>query len=172
MGLRYKNGDDVSDSVGLLISILVRYPEVGSIHFEPDKNVIKFSFFLLSLIPDSVVQIFKDRLSSCIKTFFYLHNSEYTVLSIEDFVYEGLTLLEIKRDVESLTSSELSLIVQVARDAFEQQLAADQNESLQEEDLLVQEELIGRMLDNVRYTVPDKRLIAFREEGRVLVFNK
>jgi hypothetical protein len=41
-----------------------------------------------------------------------------------------------------------------------------------EEDLLVQEEIIDEMLQDVKDCRQDKNIVAFREEGRVVVFNK
>ena len=55
---------------------------------------------------------------------------------------------------------------------FSDYLLADDNESFLEEDLELQEEMIGHMLENIKGTTIGKKLIAFREEGRVLVFNK
>ena len=42
----------------------------------------------------------------------------------------------------------------------------DHGETYQEEDLLLQEELIGHMLENLKVSLPEKKLIAFQGRGQ------
>ena len=64
------------------------------------------------------------------------------------------------------------MVIELVHMNFNQNLVSEKNDSLMEEDLLMQEELIEHMLENLKISSPEKNLIAFREEGRVLVFNK
>ena len=73
MVLKYKNGENVSDGVGLLISMLVRYPEIGTINFDPETNNLKITFMMLKLIPEPILEQFRTTLLSCLETFHYLH---------------------------------------------------------------------------------------------------
>ena len=86
--------------------------------------------------------------------------------------YDGLTFLEIIRNIESLTQEEIALITGVIREFFEEYLLLDQEDTLQEEDTVLQEEMIEHMLEDLKDSRQEKRLIGFREEGRVLVFNR
>lgn len=43
------NNEQISDSVNLLISILIRYPEIGTIKFDPQHSCLIFKFMLSSL---------------------------------------------------------------------------------------------------------------------------
>jgi len=169
--LKYKNGENVSDSVGLLISMLVRYPEIGTINFDPETNNLKITFMMLKLIPEPVLEKFRANLLSCLETFHYLALQKAKTLDVKYSFCEDITLLEYKRDISSLTSEEISLTIALVRESFAEYLLTDKETEI-EEDQMFQEEQIGKMLENVRYTVPDKKLIAFREEGRVLIFNK
>ncbi|MGI6678893.1 MAG: hypothetical protein ACOX2Q_07505 [Dehalobacterium sp.] len=45
MSAIYSQEGGVSECVGLLISILIRYPEVGSIHFDPQTHEIRFNLY-------------------------------------------------------------------------------------------------------------------------------
>lgn len=170
MVLQYRNGENVSDSMGLLISMLVMYPEIGTINFDPETNNIKITFIMLKIIPESVLEEFRKKILSCLETFHYLESQTTGFLDFNYCYCEDITLLEYKRDVQSLTSDEISLTIAMVRESFNEYLIND-NEEVEEEHLF-EEELIGKMLESVRYTVPDKKLIAFREEGRVLIFNK
>ena len=164
--------DPVADSIGLLISILVRYPEVGTINYEPKTHVLTFTFVLLCLLPDEQIDGFQTKLFDCLKTFNYLEAREPQVINLSSSVCRNFTVMEIRRDVETLSQNEISLIVSLIRQEFREDLVTEESDSLVEEEMLLQEELIGHMLENMKGAVPEKKLIAFREEGRVLVFNK
>ena len=170
--LQYKNGDKVSDSVGLLVSMLVRYPEIGTINIDPVSNNIKLTFIMLKLIPEPVLEKFRQALLSCLETFHFLESETTELLEVDYSFCEDITLLVIQRDVQSLTSEELSLTIAMVRESFAEYLVSDNEGEVADDQLLQEEELIGKMLENVRYTLPDKKMIGFREEGRVLIFNK
>lgn len=172
MGLHYKNGDRVSDSVGLLISILVRYPEVGTINFEPEHRTLRFTFLLSMQVMESELEIFRRQIISCLETFCFLHDKEFKLAHIDYSYCEDITLLEIKRDVNTLTSEEISLIITILRDYFAENLTTDSRETDYQEEIVVQEDIISKMLDSIRYANSQKRIMAFREEGKVLVFKK
>jgi mevalonate kinase len=172
MSLSYKNGKEVSDSISLLISILVRYPEVATINFHPEKKVLKFTFIITDMLNQLAVQEFKKDLINSIEVFNMLENKIPSIIDIKINITEDFALLEVTRDVETLTKDELSLYIAILQSKFTKNLVTDDNEHVLEEDLLFQEELIGHMLENLKVTNQDKCLIAFREEGKVLVFNK
>ncbi|MGI9952513.1 hypothetical protein V3F56_09150 [Moorellaceae bacterium AZ2] len=172
MGLRYRYNGEISDSVGLLISILVRYPEIGTINYEPGARILKFSFMLAGRVSKKDLEEFRQRFVKSLATFNLLEHREAQVISLEYHCFEQLTVLEVQRDVETLSQGEIDLIMTLVRQQFGESLVADVNENMQEEDLLVQEEIIDHMLESIKGEATQKKLIAFREEGRVLVFNK
>lgn len=172
MDLKYKNGEDVGDSVGLLISILVRYPEVGTINYEPAPRHLKFSFMIARAMSDEDWASFANKVRSCLETFNFLEGRCPQEIGLRRITGDNLTILELERDVDSLTQDEIALITGLIQQEFPQELLSEQNDALVEEDLLMQEELIGHMLENMKGNLQERKLIAFREEGRVLVFNK
>jgi len=172
LALKYKNGDNVSESVGLLISILLRYPEVGTIHFDPKRKNIKISFMLLKKIPEPVLKQFRNKLLSCLETLHFLEDQDTELVEFDYSYCEDITLLDYSRDLKTLKTEEISLTIAMVRESFKEYILSDPDETEIEEDLLFQEELIGKMLESAKYSSPDKKLIAFREEGRVLIYNK
>lgn len=166
-----QNGRNISDSISLLISILVRYPEVATINFDPEAKALKFTFIITGIIDDIELTEFKKRLINSTEVYNMLENQNPQILEIKEQYTEDFTLLEVKRDVGTLTKEEIALYISLLRIKFNKMIVAETNEML-EEDLLMQEELIEHMLENIKDSSQDKRLIAFREEGKVLVFNK
>jgi hypothetical protein len=174
MHLQYKSSpqEEVSDSIGLLISILVRYPEVGTINYDPLKQQLKFTFIFSCVLDDKELVNFKKTMVDSIDTYNFLEDRTPDFIDVNSYLCENFTMLEVTRDVGTLTQEELSLTIELVHLGFSHSLVTEKNEAVLEEDLIMQEELIEHMLENIRVSTPEKNLIAFREEGRVLVFNK
>jgi len=172
LGLKYKHGGEVSDSIGLLISILVRFPEVGTINYEPQDQVLRFTFMLDQPLTKEAIRQFEEKFRKSLEIFNFLEDRVPEVINLKYTQYDQLMALEVQRDVTSLSRNEIGLIIALVRESFEASLVSENNDSIMEEELLLQEELIDHMLESVRGTVPQRQLIAFREEGRVMVFNK
>ena len=162
---------DLSDGVNLFISILVRYPEIGTIRINPSHKTLQMNF-MLSKIPaaDDMLAV-KDLLLSSISTYYQLQGTNPETVDIALNSYEKIATLTIERDLATLSKGELGLIILLLRDKFKNALIIDENDSIPDEDLKVQEDLIDNMLQNIKSQAYDK-LIGIREDGKVLVFNK
>lgn len=173
MGVRSKgNRDNVTDSVGLLISILVRYPEVATINFDPENQLLKFTFIYSQVLGDNELDNLKQKLMDSIEVYNFLEGKETRLISLNHQICDNLTLIEVERDVDTLVQEEIALIVELFRQYLNTNLVTEENEQLFEEDLIAQEEIIEHMLESIKGSTQDKFLFAFREEGKVLVFNK
>lgn len=170
MSLRYKSGKQVSDSVGLLISMLVRYPEISSICCEPDSKEIKFTFLLNG--NENNINEFSTIIDKCLTTLYYLEKGQVVnPFNIKHITCGRLTVLDICRKMDNLSAQEVNLIISLTQDYFRDSLVVEVEE-LTKEDQLFQEDLIGTMLDNLDHEMINQKLFAFREEGKVMVFNK
>ncbi|MDR3563538.1 MAG: hypothetical protein P4N59_19180 [Negativicutes bacterium] len=162
----------VSHGVNLLISILVRYPEIGTINFDAHNSTIKLTF-MLSSIPDAPeFNKLRTLLLNSIAAYHILEGSNPVTSDVELSSCEQVAMLTILRDVATLSKGEIALLIVLLRDNLKDRLIADENDAMLEEDLLVQEELIGNMLENIKTQQTGSGLIGIREDGRVLVFNK
>ncbi len=170
MSLKYRSGERVSDSVGLLISMLVRYPEISSIYYEPIKKEIKFTFMLNNNKED--INSYCQMMNKCVNTFYYLETGQaLNPVNIKYNVLGNITLIDIHRNIKHLSSNELNLLITLTQDYFQESIVVEMEE-LTKEDQVLQEDMIGNILENVKKEEITQRLIAFREEGRVLVYNK
>ena len=167
-----QDGGKISDGVNLLISILVRYPEVGTIDYDPQQQSLKLTFMLSGIPEHNEFASAKQLLQDSMAAYHMIEDYQNTIVEISLSLCEQVAMLKIVRDVKSLSKGEIALIITLLRDTFKNRLITDQNDSLLEEDLLIQEELIENMLENVKKGNADHKLIGIREDGRVLVFNK
>ncbi|ABZ84930.1 conserved hypothetical protein [Heliomicrobium modesticaldum Ice1] len=173
MSLRFKQGPEVNGSMGLLISILVRYPEVGTVNYDPARRVLKFTFLLQRESVKDKLPAIAQGVKTALEVFHELEGLSPLVTSVEPRLGDGLASLEVHRDVESLSLNEIALLIDLLnQQAGQVILSEDEGEALQEEERLWQEELISHMLDSLKSGGYDQQVYAFREEGRVMVYNK
>jgi hypothetical protein len=171
-GIFWKEGESFSNSMSLIAFLLVRYPEIGSVRFDPEQKIMQFSFVLVKSLDNGDLEQFIEKLTLSLNSISQLQGREVGQLQIACNEDGGLTFLEITRDVDSLNQEEIALIIGIIQQFFEGSLLLDQEEAAQEEDVLLQEEMIEHMLEDLKDSRQEKKLIGFREEGRVLIFNR
>ena len=171
-GIFWKEGESFSNSMSLIAFLLVRYPEIGSVRFDPVQKTLQFSFVLVKSLAKEEFELFKDNLLLSLNNMTQLQERAAGTIEVNYAEYDGLTFLEIVRNIDALTQEEIALITGVIHEFFEEYLLLDQEDTLQEEDTVLQEEMIEHMLEDLKDSRQEKRLIGFREEGRVLVFNR
>lgn len=174
MDFIYNNGEGVSESAGLLISILMRYPEICAISYNPDDNLISLSFSFAEPIAEERFRQGSHRLNDCLAAYSFLEGKEPPTVSVHWTTLEKTSLLKVEYDVNAVSKGEIALIISFLHEEFGDCLMRDLDigDPISEDDLLLQDEFINYMLEKFKGSVPRKKLIAFREEGKVHVFKK
>jgi hypothetical protein len=166
------NGDsNVPHIANLLTSILIYYPEIATINLDPKTQIIKFTFYLQNIISQDTIRSIENYLHQSLEAYYYLENTNITVSSFAFKQLDSFTILEFRRDVQSLSQKEIALIIALLKElgAF---LLTDEDDDLLLDDTTLHEELISYMLENVKQKQANIELIALRDEGKVLVYNK
>lgn len=171
-GIFWKEGESFSNSMSLIAFLLVRYPEIGSVRYDPEQKTMQFSFMLVKALDYEALALFKEKLNLSLSSISQLQGREIGLLQVDYTEDGGLGFLEITRDIDSLSQEEIALIIGIIQQFFEGFLLLDQEETTGEEDVLLQEEMIEHMLEDLKDSRQEKKLIGFREEGRVLIFNR
>ena len=166
------NNEEISDGVNLLISLLIRYPEIATIKFDPQNSCLILKFMLSSLPSELEFSTIKDLLINSIIAYNRLESFPLKTSEVELHTHIQVAMITIIRDVYTLSKNEITLIITLLEDNFKKFLVIDSSDSQQEEDLLIQEEVIENMLDNIKSHQHLHGLLGIRESGRVLVFNK
>jgi hypothetical protein len=167
-----RKDSSVSHTANLLTSILLCYPEIATINLDPKTNLVRFIFYLSASLAGDVVDAFTECLQQSLNAYYFLVNKDVEVCSFSFRTQECFTILEFQRDILTLTQKEIALIIALLQEQFGDSLITDEDDDLLVDDLSLHEELIGHMLEHTIETSDDSRLIALRDEGRVLVFNK
>lgn len=138
------NDQQVSDGANLLISMLVRYPEIGTINFNPEANSLKLTFMISGIPSASDYKTIKQLIINSVATYHMLEGTPATATDVDLSSYEQVAMLTVSRDVHTMSRGEIDLTIKLLRDRFADRLIADHNDSMLEEDLLFQEEVIEK----------------------------
>ena len=162
------------DGINLLVSILVCYPEIGTISFEPREDALHFSFALQEVPPRQVYEDAGELIRESILTY---HSIEgFSDARIEIYLEgQGHTaFFHVVRDIRTISQGEISMIAEIMRERFAETLMIDPASRPDEceFDLAAHENAIDHMIGTLKITRVTNRMIGIREEGRVLVFNK
>ncbi len=155
------------NQIDLLISILVRFPQIGTVHYEPEEKALRLVF----LIKDSRVDfaLFVQNFESHLSLFHSFRQEQVLVASVKRIIKDELVALEVTRDLASLSLSELNLITELINDSFEESLVRE-GPDMVDEDEWEQNMLIESLLSSASWRGLE-RLTGYRENGRVLVFS-
>jgi hypothetical protein len=169
----YPNPKKMTDwTEELLVSILMRYPEVTAVNFDPVNQVLKFTFIIDYILTRDEKAKIKQLILDSINVFNSLGNNRARLSKINYQNCKHLTIIELQRDVETIVQEEITLIVGLFQHCLKTSLVTEDNKPVIEEELATQEKMINYLLESVKKTTRDKYLFAFREEGQVLVFDK
>lgn len=159
--------------VSLLVSILLRYPEVNTVKFDPDSNSLDFSFMISNTVEKEDFDAFQHEYISSIMAFWNLIRMfEASEAEIAYDIIASMTKIVVKRDISTLTAEEISLSMALVQRWFGDRLIKERESELSEEDRLTHEEFIRNLLADMNDTMFEKKLIGYREEGKVIVFNR
>ena len=153
--------------VDLFVAVLVRFPQIGTIHYDPETKALRLTFLLRETEQD--FPVFVSRFETHLAVFHNLRQEEVSLASLKKTDTGALTSLEVIRDLASLSLSELRLIVELVSDYYGSALVQD-GPPMAEEDEFEQNLFIESLLMSTNWRTP-QRLTGFRENGRVLVFS-
>lgn len=155
----------------LLSSLLLCYPEIAAINLEPRANVVKFSFYIDNVAKKKLFS-FKKKIEQSLLAYYNLEKKEVEVCSFSFQPLDVFSIIEFKRDLWNISLKEIALVIALMREEFGSSLVTEKDDELVMDDLSLHEELIDYILENAKKTSTNIKLVALRDEGRVLVYNK
>lgn len=157
-------------SVELLVSLLERYPELTRLRLEPEEGNLWIGFIVCGHLTQREVAAARRDLKSALKALAWLQHrplGEF-LLRAEG---EAFTFLDIRRSITALTPNEFALLAEWMRQSYGPRLVVEAADSWDEEQR-AQEEFIETILPDLPHDLPERPLLAYREEGRVFVASR
>ena len=170
-GVFSRDGESFTSSMSLIVSLLIRYPEIATLRLNPADSSLIFSFIFRHKFSAEEKQAFREELRISLEALALLDQVKPEIIELSFKRQGALSFLEIKRDIASFSPDELSLTIKIINSRYEDKVVKEEDGEAGEEDLLFQEEMIAHMLEELKEVPQKKELTGIREEGRVLIFN-
>lgn len=155
--------------LGTLIAVLMRYPEVSSVQYNPEHDTLSVNFVIRKQLSGETWNDTWQQLEEVLETYRHVTGRPLKTIELDSSQLDTVTSVELTRDVATLSVEEIGMAIEVLREIFEGEVLADQHDLLEEE-MMVQEETIQERLEAIKRGASG-HLIAMRDEGRVVVFN-
>jgi hypothetical protein len=169
--VKHQNKQDAYTS-NLLISLLMRFPEIMSINFDMPHDQAKFTFILAGDVRREDVSRFAANLKESLAAFAELTGEK---LMVKSRLHRSgrLNLLELNTNTTALSLEAIQLVCGLVAGVFTGSLVteSDNLDYIHEDEMMRQEEIIDYLLSHGAGAHKDN-LLAFREAGKVFVIDK
>ncbi len=163
--------DQSNDSVHLLVSLLVRHPELSRVRITPRCEAMAFFFVVRGEVAGSEARAFKRTLDDHVRALHALGDIRDAAVRVALTSSDGMTFVEIERDAKTVGREEIALIVGVMAQTFGERLVVNPPaDDAGEEEMSAADDPVGSALDAVRNGRQRKGLVGFRDDRRVLVY--
>ena len=162
-----------SEGIRLLASIMVCFPEITTVNYEPQDRILSLTFMLKTSMDQAAFDDLTAGIAESLTTYHALQGIGVAKIGFSMDIQNDLSFLHVKRDLDSLTRGELSLLCELLADRFDEKLLLDMRgrDRTDQEFLLAQEDMLDRMLSGTQSLRPAGRLVGIREDDRVVVFD-
>ena len=162
---------ETNDAVNLIVSLLVRYPEITSVRSNPTDETIRLTFSFTTAFANAEARRVAAEVVDYLGAFHDVTGSEPSVIGAHCEVDQAASFLHVDRDLKTITKDEVSLVVSLLTERFGTVLVINPvPEESSEEDVSEQEEMVNVAIDSMRDSGSQKSLVGFREERRVLIY--
>lgn len=151
-----------------MIAVMMRYPEMSSVQYQPEDGTLTMVFILRRSLSDEEWGSWAPATCELLETYRHLTGTPPTVLELRRTSVDHSTMIELVRDVKTVSVEEAGMMIEILRDQFGPDLVADPHELLEEE-MIVQEENIQANLEALKKGASGQ-LVALRDDGRVMVY--
>ncbi len=164
--------ESVHEITGLLVSILLRYPEVATVSYDPDMSSLRFTFVTIMLADEERADL-ESTMVKAICAYYHIRKSHPLMLHMEWQDMGCFDHLIFYCDAETFSLGLLDMLADLFAECFPDVVQVlDEDRSYRYD--YPTEELLDSLMDNVRANLAGKtlKIIAYRDEGRVVVFNQ
>jgi len=161
--------------VQLLGAMLVCYPEIATVAYDPKDGQLVLGFVVREPLPERrELEEFAALLDESVQAYHELVGSQLVWTAVDVEAHNNTLVLHVRRSLADFMRGELELLGTLMRDRFGGQLVVDKHspENLEPDFADLQSELLDQMLECVQEAAIRERIIGLRENDRVVVYNR
>lgn len=163
------------NTVNLLAGILVHYPEISTVQYDPATQYLQFSYTIDGALLGRMKkpELFLEReLWQGIQGYHRFNKIYSLVTEVEIEHIAPFANVVIRRDLKSFSPREISFILALLSQTIPGFFAIDSLDRRDLDDFSMGEETLSVRLENVNNVSGEKEIVAFRDKERVLFYNK
>jgi hypothetical protein len=160
-----------SKTAHFLVTLLIRFTEIFSIQYVPDRKKLVFTFVIVDPLSEEEVASLQSCLTDSIELYSQFEAPITKQGSIDLFCLENHTFITYEMPVHTFQTIELKLLTGILRDRYASRILSDEL-YLHNEALLKQEVKIQSFIEEPPNAIEDTRIEAIRDGTRVFVYNK
>ena len=167
--------NNMTVGVQLMGSLLVCYPEITAISYDPKKDWLELSFMSRKPIPaGKELDEFVDFLRESLDVYHEMEEGLYVWSSVTLEEQEDTLLVHVARNLADLSRGELEIMAELMVDRFGDSLLVDSHteENMPSEFASMHSEILDHLLDQPQELSIKERMAAVRENDRVVVYNR
>ncbi|HPF21161.1 MAG TPA: hypothetical protein PLC88_07450 [Syntrophomonas sp.] len=162
---------DIEAALDAVISVFIRNPEISSIQYQAEQNVIAIEMIITENIDVQDNLMICRNLEAALGMIHKLRGTEPKKLGIELNNQGNIGILVLRRDALTLSEEEVDLYVQLAGQKFEAMLLRenDRNSLLKNRFDDIKKQLLQSLNQPDRLT---RNIFAYRDRGKMFVFDR
>lgn len=156
----------------IFIHTTLKYVQLNAVRYETELGQLTLEIALGARLTEERENAFRKRLQPALSLFFGLKKRKVAYLNVQFKEHDtGITFLRYTRDINTVCEAEIELFMGLVDAEFGSMLLNDNALVMVEDDFKVQ--VKKRLMRKIRQSKRDSSsLLAYHEDGRVLVFNK
>jgi hypothetical protein len=161
----------------VLVATILRFPEVASVSLDPFAREIRTQFLVRRALDGDEAAALRERLADALDGYAALERKEPPGLDLMLTSDGSVTTVSAVWQADRLEVSGIGLFVELVREQLGDDLLVDAEASSAtedgaEDDLYMGEEIIAEKLADLSRLRGERRLVACRDEGRVIVYHR
>lgn len=161
-----------ADAIGLVVALLVRFPEIATLVSHPNDGTLTVSFVVSKRLDRAAQASIREAVLEHTRSFTAFDGEPHGALQVDCECDEGMTFVRVTRDASSFSREELQMLTALVSERFGDLLLKSPavDDDFGDEDVAAQDELVDYALEALRDPSQSKSMVGFREEKRVLVY--
>jgi hypothetical protein len=162
---------------GVLIATILRHPEVATVSFDPFAREIRTEFLVRRVLEEGEEAAMRERLDDALTAYARLERKATAQRRLDVHVADGLTAITALWRADAVDPGEIGLVVDLLRDQLGDDLMGEGEahadaDAGEEEDPYLGEEIIAEKLADLSRLRGERRLVAVRDGGRLIVYHQ
>lgn len=169
-----KDSHGNSYHVNMLVSLLVRFPEIFTIRYHVNSELYSLSYMVGEEISKKDYVLITDQIKENLDAYCFFQKKEKLELKIKKNTFSGFSKIEVNFRGYSTATEEISLINELFKEVFHDKLISEirSEDTSSSEDIAASwEDMFDFLLSNNKNEKMDN-LFAFRDSGKVYIFDK